>query len=149
MVNPFAARRGIDILADIMQCMEPASCRNLLNNLSKSVPAIANELRKRLLTFDDLAYGDPRGLQRLIKMTTLRDLALALKGANESVLQALASNMSQRAIEDLRDEITHLGPRRVSEIEEARTRILLTARQLIEKRELFINRGQPDERLVE
>ncbi|RCK79366.1 MAG: Flagellar motor switch protein FliG [Candidatus Ozemobacter sibiricus] len=149
MASPFVARRGIDILADIMQCMDPAASRTLLQNLAKSVPAVAGELRKRLFTFDDLAHGDARGLQRLLKLTTLRDLALALKGASEAVLQALAANMSQRAIEDLRDEITHLGPRRVSEIEEARHRILLTARQLVEKRELFIQRGRPDERLVD
>ncbi len=149
MASPFVARRGIDILADIMQYMEPAASRTLLKNLTKSVPAIAGELRKRLFTFDDLACGDARGLQRLLKQITLRDLALALKGANEAVLQALASNMSQRAIEDLREEITHLGPRRASEIEEARNRILVTARQLVEKRDLFIQRGRPDDRTID
>lgn len=149
MVSPFVARRGIDILADIMQYMEPAASRTLLKNLQASVPAVAGELRKRLFSFEDLAFGDARGLQKLLKTTTLRDLALALKGAGETVLQRLAENMSQRAIEDLREEITHLGPRRAGEIEEARRRITATARQLMEKRELFIQKGRPDDRLVD
>lgn len=149
MASTFSARKGIDILADIMQHMEPGASRTLLKNLQVSMPAVVTELRKRLFSFEDLAFGDARGLQRLIKMTTLRDLALALKGASEGVLQALAQNMSQRAIEDLREEITHLGPRRSAEIEDARANIMTNAKRLVDKRELFIQKGKADERWIE
>jgi len=145
LANTFVPRKGIDILADIMQFMEPTASHRLLKNLQGSLPAVVKELRKRLFSFEDLAYGDSRGVQALIKLTTLRDLALSLKGAPEGVLQTLAQNMSQRAIEDLREEITQLGPRRISEIEEARKNIMTNAKRLVERRELFIQKGKATE----
>ena len=69
----------------------------------------------------------------------MRDLAIALKGAPQEVLQHLAENMSQRAIQLLQDEIRNLGPSRSSEIEIARSRIVHLAKELINKHQMYVN----------
>lgn len=124
-----------------MRYTNPQTTRNILQGLQASAPTIATELRRRLLLFEDLEFADPRGIQKLLKLTTLRDLALAMKGTSDGVLQNIAHNMSQRGIQDLRDEIQNLGPTPVTEIESARDRMMETIRRLIEKRELFIIRN--------
>ena len=143
--DPWAqGRKGIDILADILQHTDPATVANIMKNLQPELPQIVSELRRRLLVFEDIAHVDPRGVQKLLKRITMRDLALALKGAPDSVLQNLGTNMSQHLIQDLRDEITAIGPRPAAEIEAARARILGIVRDLINQRELYIERpGQP------
>ncbi len=143
--DPWAGgRRGIDILADILSCAEPATVTHIMKGLQSQLPQVVGELRRRLLTFEDLAMADARGVQKLLKRITLRDLALALKGATDGVLQNLGNNMSQRMIQDLRDEITSLGPKPAGEVEAARGRIMNVVRELINARELFIERpGSP------
>lgn len=141
MVNPWAnGRKGIDILADILKHTDAMTTRNLLKNLQNVEPGIAAELRKRIVSFEDLAYGDPRGLQRLVKIINIRDLAMALKGSQDGVLEAIAHQMSPRAIEDLRDSIAILGPARVSDVDAARFRIMEVVRQLLERHELYFSR---------
>ena len=147
MDNPWAnGRKGIDILADILRFTDVSTTRNLLKNLQAVEPRIAAELRRRIMTFEDLASSDRRGLQQLLKTVKMRDLALALKGAPEQVLQHIALQMSPRAIEDLRDEIALIGPSPVSEINAARDRIMGVARRLVEAKQMYFERS--DERMV-
>jgi len=144
LADSTAPRKGIDILADIMKYVDQTTSRNILKGLKASSPDIYAQLKKRIFTFDDLAFADGRGIQKLLKLITLRDLALSMKGAPDEVLQNIASNMSHRSIEDLREEITYLGATPASEIESARSRIMVTAHKLIEKRDLFINRSEAE-----
>ncbi|MBF0545822.1 MAG: hypothetical protein HQM08_15370 [Candidatus Riflebacteria bacterium] len=136
MVDPWAGRKGIDILTDIMAHMKPGACESLLKNLGGQVPHVATELRKRLLTFERLADCDGRGIQLLLKQISLADLALGLKGASQPVLQNIAGNMSKRAIGELQEEIKRQGPSKPNEIESARDRILQVARDLILKKQM-------------
>jgi flagellar motor switch protein FliG len=141
--NPWAGgRKGIDILAEIVRRMDTIHSRNLIKNLQRSEPRIAAELRKRVFSFEDLVFADSRGLTRLLKSISLRDLALALKGAPEKLLGHVAHHMSRQAIVDLRDEISVLGPTPISEVEAARSRIIDMARKLMATRELFIQREE-------
>ncbi|MBI3038472.1 hypothetical protein HYY75_05390 [bacterium] len=144
MVDPWKGRKGIDILVDILWHVEPSNQYRLLKNLQVSAPQIAAELQKRLFTFDHLSEGDNRGVQRLLKRIPMRDLAMALKGASEEILKRFAGNMSQRSLQELREEIMNLGPSRLSDIENARNRIVSIARDLVGKKELFIGNSGKD-----
>ncbi len=145
MVDPWQnGRKGIDILADILRHVDAITTRNIMRNLQRVEPRIVDELKRRILTFEDLAKGDPRGLAKLTKIVHVRDLARALKGAPQEVLEKLALQMSRNAIEDLRDEISLLGPSPIGEVEAARGRILEGARNLIDKRELYIQKSADD-----
>ncbi|MBF0410043.1 MAG: hypothetical protein HQM10_22055 [Candidatus Riflebacteria bacterium] len=146
MVDPWAGRKGIDILADIMAHMKPASCENLISNLNKQLPKVATELRNRLFTFERLAECDSRGMQLLLKNTSMTDLANALKGASKPVLRNIADNMSKRAIADLQEEIRRLGPTSQNEISAARERILSAAKELILARQMRL--VAPNEQIV-
>ena len=131
---------GLEILTNIMQHCDTKTNRNILTGLQKDIPNLVIELRKKIMLFDDLAYADARGVQKLLKIIRVRDLALSLKGAPPSVLKNLATNMSQRGLSDLKGEITVIDQARESEIEAARERIMTVVLELINSRELFINR---------
>jgi flagellar motor switch protein FliG len=135
---------GMEILARIMRHCNAKTNRNILNGLQKDVPHLAAELRRKILTFDDLAYADGRGIQKLIKVIRLRDLAVALKGTPQAVLKNIAVNMSQRNLQDLKTEITAAGPTRESDVQAAQDRIMAVVAELIAAREMFINRPGDD-----
>ncbi|MDN5280357.1 MAG: flagellar motor switch protein FliG [Clostridiales bacterium] len=140
MASPLGTSTGLEILANILRHCDSKTNRNILNGLQKDIPHLALELRKKILTFEDLAYADQRGLQKLLKLIRLRDLAIALKGSPQAVLKNIASNMSQRNLHDLKAEITATGPSREKEVEEARDRIMVVVAELLNSKELFINR---------
>lgn len=115
-----------------------------MNGLQKDIPQVVVELRKKILMFEDLAYADARGVQKLLKIIRTRDLAVSLKGAPPAVLKNLAANMSQRGLTDLKGEITGIGQARESEVDAARERIMAVVNELITSKELFINRPTED-----
>ncbi|KAF1082235.1 MAG: hypothetical protein GQF41_1875 [Candidatus Rifleibacterium amylolyticum] len=135
---------GLEILANILRHCDAKTNRHILGGLQKDLPQVVLELRRHILLFDDLAYADPRGLQRLLKLIRIRDLAVSLQGAPAAVLKNIAANMSQRALNDLKEEITRQGRARESEVDAARDRIMAVVAELMTGRELFINRPNDD-----
>ncbi|MBU1108844.1 MAG: hypothetical protein KKB51_19360 [Candidatus Riflebacteria bacterium] len=135
---------GLEILANIMRHCDAKTNRHILGGLQKDLPQVVLELRRHILLFDDLAYADSRGLQRLLKTIRIRDLAISLQGAPTAVLKNIAANMSQRALNDLKEEITRLGRARESEVDAARDRILAVVAELMNSKELFLSRPSDD-----
>ncbi|EKD81679.1 MAG: hypothetical protein ACD_39C01694G0003 [uncultured bacterium] len=135
---------GLEILANILRHCDARTNRHILGGLQKDLPQVVLELRRHILLFDDLAYADARGLQRLLKIIRIRDLAISLQGAPSAVLKNIAANMSQRALNDLKDEITRLGRAREQEVDAARDRIMAVVAELLNGKEMFINRPNDD-----
>ena len=144
MASQLETSTGMEILARIMRHCDSKTNRNILSGLQKDVPHLALELRKKILTFEDLAFADGRGIQKLLKSIRLRDLAVALKGTPQTVLKNIAMNMSQRNLADLKTEITAAGPSREEDIQAAQDRILAVVSQMVSNREMFINRQNDD-----
>ena len=135
---------GVEILANIMQHCTPQTNRNIMNGLQTSMPDIVTKLRQKILIFEDLAYADSRGIQKLIKMINMRDLAIAVVGCSETLVKNIAQNLSQNRMADFKSEITLVGQVSQKDIYEARDRIMSIVLELLESRDLFINRPGND-----
>jgi flagellar motor switch protein FliG len=144
LASPLGTQTGLEILANILRHCDAKTNRNVLGGLQKEVPHLAIELRKKILVFDDLAYADGRGVQKLLKFIRLRDLAIALKRSPKAVLKNIANNMSQRNLQDLKAEITATGPSKAADIEAAQDKIMAIVAELVASRELFIQRPADD-----
>ena len=70
-----------------------------------------------------------------------KELALALKGASEAVKTRIFKNMSSRAADMLREDMSVSGPVRLRNVEEAQQRIVKLIRRLEEADEIVISRG--------
>lgn len=135
---------GLEILASILRHCDAKTNRHIIGGLQKEIPQVAAALRMQIVMFDDLAFADSRGMQKLLKLVRVRDLSLALRGASQAVLKNIAANMSQRALADLKNEIAMMGAARESEVEAARERIMSVFNELLSAKELFINRPNED-----
>lgn len=138
-------RRGIDILADILQFCDTSTQTNILKGLAPILekekrPELFNELRRQIVLFDDLAYANPAGIQMLIKYVTLRDLAVALKNAPEAVVKVFANSMSKNMFTDLKNEAIAAKNVSLSEILRAKEQILNVAKSLIKEKQLYIEK---------
>ena len=139
---------GIDALVDIINAIDRGTERNILESLDVEDAELADEIRKKLFIFEDIAKLSSQAIQRTLKEVNTADLALALKSATAGVSQAIMNNISKRLQEMLIDDMEVMGPVRLRDVEEAQQRIVNVVRKLEESGEIIIARGEGDEMIV-
>jgi flagellar motor switch protein FliG len=144
----FAKAGGVQSLANVMNFVDRETEKNILDGLAKRDPELAQEVKNLLFVFEDIVNLDDRSIQRILKEVDGKDLALALKVANDELLGRIYKNMSTRASSMLREEIELLGPMRMREVGKAQQQIVDVIRTLEENGQIVIARGAKDERLV-
>jgi flagellar motor switch protein FliG len=146
--SDFTKAGGVQALAQLMGFVDRDAEKNILDGLNKRDPAIAAEVKNLLFVFEDIINLDDRAIQRILKEVEGKELALALKTANEELLQRVYKNMSTRAAATLREDIEVLGPQRVREVGRAQQSIVDVIRTLEEQGQIVVSRGGREERLV-
>ena len=136
---------GLQPLVDIINRADRATERLILEGLEGRDPALAEEVRSRMFMFEDIVTLDDRAVQLVLRQVETPDLATALKGVRDDVRDKVMRNLSERASENLGEEIELLGPVRVRAIEESQAKIVQAIRVLEESGQIVIRRGGDDE----
>lgn len=136
---------GVQPLVDIINRSDIGMERALLEDLQLRDPELAEEVRSRMLTFVDLVRLDNHDVQQVLRGIDANTLALAMKGAPASVLDAIRANISERNKELLEFELESIGPVRSSEVEQARADIVRIIRGLEAEGEITVRRGDEDQ----
>ena len=98
-----------------------------------------------MFVFEDIINLDSLAIQRFIREVDSKDLAVALKAANEDVKATIMRNMSKRMQETIQGDIQYLHNVRMRDVEEAQQKIVGIIRQLEEAGEIVISKGGEDE----
>ena len=146
--SDFTKGGGVQTLASVMGFVDRETEKNILDGLSKRDPAVAEEVKNLLFVFEDIINLDDRAIQRVLKEVDGKDLALALKTANDELLNRIFKNMSSRAATTLREDLEVLGPVRVREVGKAQQNIVDVIRTLEENGQIVIARAGKDDRIV-
>ncbi len=144
----FTKAGGVQSLANVMGFVDRETEKNILDGLAKRDPQIAEEVKNLLFVFEDILNLDDRAIQRILKEVDGKDLALALKTANDDLLARIYKNMSARAATTLKEDIQFLGPQRMREVGKAQQAIVDVIRTLEENGQIVIARGGKDDRIV-
>ena len=134
-------RGGIKELATILNQSDRTTERAILGELETSDPELAEEVRALMFVFEDIVTLDDRAVQEVLRHVDVKRLALALKGVAPPVNEIITRNMSERARENLLEEIDLLGAVRIREVEEAQTEIVRQIRLLDEQGTIVIARS--------
>lgn len=138
---------GIRTVAEILNQLDRNTEDLILKNIEEKDQILADEIRKLMFTFDDLINIDDKGIQMVLKEITTDDLALALKMASEELKAKIFKNMSQRAVQILKEEMESKGAVRVSDVEKAQMNIVRVARRLEEEGKIVIG-GKGGEEVI-
>jgi flagellar motor switch protein FliG len=140
---------GIQVAIDLLNQMDRTTMNAALAKIAEEDTGLAEEINKRLFSFDDLTNMDPRGLQVLLKEVGREDLLLALKTSGEEMKQRIFKNMSERAAQMLQEDLEAMGPVRLRDVEKAQHTIITIARKLEAEGKLSISgRGGSEEVFV-
>lgn len=136
---------GVPYIADIMNRVDRSTEKFVFDELGEQDPKLAEEIRKLMFVFEDIVNLDGLAIQRFIREVDSKDLAVALKAANEDVKEVIFQNMSSRVRETIQTDIQYLHNIRLRDVEEAQQKIVGVIRQLEEAGEIVIARGEGEE----
>ena len=142
--SDFATVGGVETLVDILNSVDRGTEKNILEELEKDQPELAEQVREGMFVFEDIVLLDGASIQRILREVDTNDLALALKGSSEDVANAIYKNLSKRAAQTLKEDIEFMGPVRLIEVEQAQQRIVGIVRRLDETGEIILSRGGED-----
>jgi flagellar motor switch protein FliG len=150
MLQPAEMSRvgGVDSLVNVINRSDRPTERQIVEGLEGLDPELADEVKSRMFMFEDIVGLDDRSVQQVLRQVDAGDLALALKGVSEAVRAKITGNLSQRAAENLLEEIELLGAVRLAQVEEAQQAVIRTIRQLEEQGQIMVRRGNDDELIL-
>jgi flagellar motor switch protein FliG len=132
---------GVAPLVAIINRADRATERMILEGLETVSPELAEQVRAQMFIFEDLTSLDDKAIQMVLRNVDSATLALALKGTSAAVREKIMRNLSTRAAENLAEEIELLGPKRLSEVEEAQAKVVTEIRALEQSGQIVIMRG--------
>jgi len=138
-------RDPFESMAEIFNSFDRSTERRFMEALEMKNPSAAERIRSLMFVFEDLARLDGQDMQTLLRYADKSDLALALKGANETVVAHFFANMSERASSILRDDIEIMGPVRVKDVDQAQHKIVEIAKKLADEGSIFFSKTDDEE----
>jgi len=135
---------GINFVADIMNHVDRTTEKYVFDELSKSDPALSENIRKLMFVFEDILSLDDVTIQTVLRGVDSQDLAVAIKGSSQEIKDMLLNNISARARENILTDVEYLRNVRMKDVERAQQKIVDTIRALEERGEIVLSRGSED-----
>ncbi len=135
---------GPKALVDLLNRVDRQTERLILESLSDNNPEMAETVKNMMFVFEDIVQLDDRAVQAILKEIDAKELATALKGVNQEVQDKIFGNMSERAMNMLKEDMEFMGPVKLRSVEEAQQKIVATIRRLEESGEISIGRGEEE-----
>jgi flagellar motor switch protein FliG len=131
-------RDSYEMMAEIFNNFDRNTEARFTKVLEERDTEAAERIRALMFTFEDLKKIDRNGIQALMRGIDKDKLAVALKGASETVKSLFFDNMSERAAKILREDMESKGPVRIRDVDEAQMAIVNAAKELASKGEIVI-----------
>jgi flagellar motor switch protein FliG len=134
-------QQGVSALAAILGAADPQARRQILENLSRHDRQLAEQLDQSAdepCSFTELDDLDDASLLAVLRQTEPDLLVLALAGAAPMFAQRALSLLGPESA-SLRHQLAHLGPARMSDIEQAQARLIELAQNLKRRDEVRLD----------
>ncbi|HXZ68006.1 MAG TPA: flagellar motor switch protein FliG [Alphaproteobacteria bacterium] len=141
-------RDSHEMMAEIFNNFDRQTEARFIAALEERNRDSAERIKALMFTFEDLAKLDPGSVQTLLRAVEKDKLALALKGASDTLRDLFFSNMSERAAKMLREDMEIMGPVRLKDVDEAQTSMVNTAKDLANKGEIMIMENKGEDELI-
>ena len=141
-------RDSHETIAEIFNFLDRSAESRFLAALEDRNRDSAERIRALMFTFEDLANLDPSGVQTLLRNVDKDKLALAMKGASDTLRDLFFSNMSERAAKILREDMEAMGPVRLRDVDDAQMEMVNKAKDLAEAGEILLSDNKGEDELI-
>ncbi len=139
---------GFKAVADLLNRVNAEESKRILEAIEEGQPELALNIRNLMFTFEDLVTVPAATIREIVSGVDKRQLAMALRGADEELRAQIFKAMSSRAVEMLKEDMEVLGPVRSREVAHAQQEILNLARRLEAEGKVVLKLETGDEMLV-
>ena len=139
---------GFKAVADLLNRLNADESKKILESIEEGQPELALGIRNLMFTFEDLVTVPPATIREIVSGVDKRQLAMALRGANDDLRAQIFKSMSSRAVEMLKEDMEVLGPVRSREVAQAQQEILNLARRLEAEGKVVLKLETGDEMLA-
>lgn len=140
---------GVEAVAEMLNLTDRGTEKKILEALETEEPELVEQIRRLMFVFEDILLVNDRGIQSVLKEIDNSDLILALRTATDELKKKIFSNMSERAVQMISEEMEYMGPVRVRDVEQAQQKIVDVVRRLEDSGEIVIaGRGGEGELVV-
>jgi len=146
--NSRKAYSGYKAVADLLNRQEAEQAKRILEQIEDSDPETALNIRNLMFTFEDFVTVPATSMREIVSAVDKRQLALALRGANDDLKAHVFRSMSSRAVEMLKEDMDVLGPVRTREVAAAQQEILNLARRLESEGKVILKLEQGDDLIM-
>lgn len=135
-------------MAEIFNSFDRQTEARFITTLEEQNREGAERIKALMFTFEDLSKLEPGAIQTLLQRMEKREIALALKGANDQIKETFFANMSARAGKMMKDDMEAMGPVRLKDVDEAQGRMVATAKDLAARGEIVIQKTKANEEMI-
>lgn len=136
---------GIQSVVDMLNQVDRSMQKGILDQLESVNETLAEEIKARLFTFEDLILLDERSMQFLLKEVKNEVLVTALKSVSPGLEDFIYRNMSERQEAMVREDVEALGAVKLRDVERSQAEIVREAKRLEEEGRIVIGgRGEGD-----
>lgn len=123
---------GSVVMAEILNHSDRTIEQQVLSEIEQEDQTLAEQIRAKLFTFDDVLALDDKALQQVFRRLDAPTLALAMRepSLTAEALAKIRSNVSERVNAMIEEEREVMGAVRSSQINAAQATIVRTVRQL-------------------
>ncbi len=140
---------GVESVAEILNLTDRTTEKGILESLGEDDPELVEQIRRLMFVFEDVLLVNDKGIQTVLKEVETSDLVLALRTATDELKEKIFSNMSDRAVEMIKEEMEYMGPVRLSDVEMAQQKIVDIVRRLEDSGDIIIGgRGGEKELII-
>jgi hypothetical protein len=132
---------GEEKLQTLLDEADPATQKSMLAALAQKDPALADRLRQKLFTLEDLGALDAPALTAIVRRINTRALAGVLHGVSPAVQEKILSSLPPGSANILREEISLARPLPPQRLAQEQKRILRHIRRLQEEGVIQLKRG--------
>jgi flagellar motor switch protein FliG len=141
-------RDSHEMMADIFNSFDRQTEARFIGALEERNRESAERIRALMFVFEDLSKLDPGGVQTLLRAVEKDQLALALKGASETLREMFFTNMSERASKIMREDMESMGPVRLKDVDTAQMAMVTAAKDLAARGEIMLAGASGDDELI-
>ena len=131
---------GYESTVEILNLSARATEKNVIEELERRDPDLAEEIKKRMFVFEDCMLLDRKALAKIVDHIADKDLVLSLKATDEQVRDHFWKSMEAERIDSIKEQIAQIGRIRLKDAEAAQQRVITVIRKLESEGEIIVAR---------
>jgi flagellar motor switch protein FliG len=135
---------GKSEVAKIVNRLKKPTSARILKSVKKMNKVLGEAIEEEMFIFDNLIELDSQALSILLRSVDASLLGLALRGADEALVNKMLCAMSARAALSVRDEMADSGPVKREEVDDAQKQIVIIARRLGDEGQIMLGSAGDD-----